>query len=364
VTHEVAKRLVAGGDYVEWFASLFPGALAKEELDGVHIIRGGHQWTVHWRAFRHYRGKLRGHFDAVIDQVNTVPFFTPLWADVPKFMFIHQLAREVWWYESPFPVNVMGYLCEPFYLRTYRRTPVLTVSRSTKDDLRRLAFSGPISVIPEGVAPVTLPQLTKESNPTFIYVGRISPSKRVDDLIKAFSLFRALSSGQFWIVGSGSSKYLQSLLNLRSRLGLTHDVHFLGRVSNEEKYSLMARAHALILASAREGWGLVVTEANACGTPAVVYDVPGLRDSVLHDQTGILVSPSPKALAAGMHQLCRDTNSYQRLATNARAWASTLSYEITADSVKRAIARVPTGDPEMRPGLRDRDNPVLSEGKR
>ncbi|TMD56332.1 MAG: glycosyltransferase family 4 protein, partial [Chloroflexi bacterium] len=134
VTFEIARRLVQHGNTVEWFSASFPGATAEETLEGIHIVRGGRQWTVHWSAFRHYRGRLAERFDIIIDEVNTIPFFTPLWADVPAVMLIHQLAREVWWYESAFPLNVLGYLTEPLYLRAYRRIPVLTVSASTESD--------------------------------------------------------------------------------------------------------------------------------------------------------------------------------------------------------------------------------------
>src|SRR5206468_8182458 len=123
-TYEVARRLVSRGHSVEWFSASFPGAEAEEEIGGVRMVRAGSQWTVHWRAFRRYRGRLSGHFDAVLDQVNTMPFFTPLWAKIPSFMLIHQLAREVWWYESPFPISALGYMAEPWYLRIYRRSRV------------------------------------------------------------------------------------------------------------------------------------------------------------------------------------------------------------------------------------------------
>src|SRR5207249_5279204 len=112
-THEVAKRLVAAGHTVEWFAASFPGASSREMLDGIEIVRGGQQWTVHVRAFTRYRRRLRGRFDLVIDQINTIPFFTPLWAGIPVFVMIWQLAREVWWYESRFPISPFGFAMEP-----------------------------------------------------------------------------------------------------------------------------------------------------------------------------------------------------------------------------------------------------------
>jgi glycosyltransferase involved in cell wall biosynthesis len=338
VTHEVARRLVARGDQVEWFSSTFRGALAEEVIDGVRIVREGRQWTVHWKAFRRYHQTLRGRFDAVIDQVNTVPFFTPVWANIPRFMFLHQLAREVWWYESPLPLNLLGYLSEPWYLRLYRDTPVLTVSRSTELDLKRLGFSGPITVIPEGLDLINVPQVNKEPVPTFLYVGRLSPSKRVSHVVKAFAIFRRRSLGKLWIAGDGLPTYIRNLNALAKRLDVSRDIEFLGRVSDEAKYALMARAHAVVLASVREGWGLVVTEANACGTPAVAYDVPGLRDSVRHEETGILVRPCPEALADGMARICAGGNEYESLVTQARIWSSGFSYEATTDAFSRAIA--------------------------
>ena len=65
-------------------------------MDGVQIVREGRQWSVHWKAFMHYRKTIQDRFDVVIDEVNTMPFFTPIWARIPSVMLIYQLAREVW----------------------------------------------------------------------------------------------------------------------------------------------------------------------------------------------------------------------------------------------------------------------------
>src|SRR5204863_3055881 len=72
-------------------------------------------------------------------------------------------------------------------------------------------------------------------------------------------------------------------------------VEFVGRVSQDRKYELMARAHAIVATSVREGWGLIVSEAAALGTPAITYDVAGLRDSVAA-AGGWLSRPNPDAL--------------------------------------------------------------------
>jgi glycosyltransferase involved in cell wall biosynthesis len=331
---------VARGDEVEWFTASFPGSPQTEEIDGVRVVRSGRQWSVHWHAYRHYRGRLKGRFDAVIDEVNTMPFFTPLWAQIPSFMLIFQLAREVWWYESRFPLNAAGYLLEPLYLRLYRHVPALTISASTQADLRRLGFNSSIRVVPIGIEPVPPPTAAKASIATFLYVGRLAPSKRVSHIVQAVARFRdAAGPCRLWLVGEGDAGYRARLESLVHRLGLTGAVEFCGRISPEEKHRRMAEAHLLLMASAREGWGLAVTEANACGTPAVVYDVPGLRDSVRHDATGLVVGCTPSQLASGMLRLWRDAGLYRRLTDEARQWSRTFSYDTTANLIRQALAQ-------------------------
>jgi len=323
---------------VEWFAASFPGAAAEETLDGIRFIRSGRQWSVHWHAYRRYRGFLRDRFDLVIDEVNTMPFFTPLWAGIPAVMLIFQLAREVWWYESPLPVSALGYAVEPLYLRAYRHTPVITISTSTQQDLRRLGFRGPITIMPVGIESVRAGPQTKASTPTFLYVGRLAPSKRIGHMIEALARFReATGAGKLWLVGGGSPKYQRSLVELAKRLNVDKSVMFCGRVSESEKHRLMAEAHALLMTSVREGWGLVVTEANACGTPAIVYDVPGLHDSVRNESTGLVVAPQPSSLCEGMVRMTSDRHLYDRLVQEGQRWSQTLSFDQAAQTAKSAL---------------------------
>jgi glycosyltransferase involved in cell wall biosynthesis len=333
-THEVARRMVARGDTVEWFVASFGGAASEENLDGVRIVRSGRQWTVHAHAYRRYHGARQMDFDAVIDEVNTIPFFTPLWARIPSLLLIYQLAREVWWHESIFPLNAVGYAVEPSYLRLYRRTPSLTISASTESDLRHLGFTAPITVLPIGLEPMVAPAVPKERVPTFIYVGRMAPSKRVHDIVEAFGLF---GRGRLWLVGDGDDGYLRTLRHRVSALGLDSSVDFLGRLPTDDKHERMARAHVLLMASVREGWGLSIAEANACGTPAVVYDVPGLRDAVRDGETGFVVPPGPRQMANAMTKLVSDDALYARFVNAGRRWSATFSFDSAAAAMRSAI---------------------------
>jgi glycosyltransferase involved in cell wall biosynthesis len=339
---------VRRGHSVEWFSSSFPGAPSEEHIEGIRFVRAGRRWTVHWKAFRRYRGRLDGDFDLVIDEVNTIPFFTPLWAKKPRVMLVFQLAREVWWYESPFPLNAIGFVLEPLYLRFYRRGPVLTISQSTSNDLRKLGFCGSITVLPVGVEPVDQISVPKTDRPTFLYVGRLTASKRVGDIVRAFAMFEAEAGhGELWLIGDGPDPYESSLRALSARLGIAGRVRFWGRLGADEKHRKMAAAHALLMASVREGWGLVINEANACGTLTIAYDVPGLRDAVRDLETGLLVEPTPAAMKDAMILVWSDSKLRTDLSDRARRRSTAISYEMTADEADRSIGRTFTASDSL-----------------
>jgi len=346
VTHEIACRWAAWGHDVTLFCASFPGAVAEELVDGVRIVRRGSQQTVHWEAFQYYRTRGQGRYDAIVDEVNTIPFFTPLYAREPVIMYSNQLAREVWRYEAPFPLSAVGYAAEPLYLQAYRRTPVMTISQSTADDLRALGLRGPFHLVPMSVDTCPLESLpsvaTKETTFTLVFVGRVVPSKRVDHIVRALALLRHLGveGVRLWIVGSWDEAYRSQLDARIAALGLTDDVTFFGHVDAATKENLLTRAHVFVMTSAREGWGLVVTEANALGTPAVVYDVPGLRDSTRDGETGIVCRPAmPLALARGVASLYRDPALYARLRRQAWMDARQLSWDRTARVAWDALER-------------------------
>ena len=337
----MARRWVAAGDSVEWFTERFAGAPAEEDVDGVHVVRSGRQWTVHARAISRYRGRLRRRFDVVIDEVNTIPFFTPWWAGIPGVLLIYQLAREVWWYESPFPLNAIGFALEPWYLRPYRSTPAFTISASTQADLRRLSWRAPVTVIPIGIdTPTHIARPTPGREIRFLYAGRLAPSKRVHEIVAAFAEYRRDGrAGRLWLVGDGPPGYVARLRRQATELGVVKDVEFNGRVSADEKYWRMTDATALLMASVREGWGLVVTEAGACGTPAIVYDVPGLRDSVRDRETGLVVAPNPRAMAEAMRRLVEDRDLRDRLGGAARTWSRSFTFDGAAAVLRAGLER-------------------------
>jgi glycosyltransferase involved in cell wall biosynthesis/O-antigen/teichoic acid export membrane protein len=341
VTHEVAKRWAARGYDVTQLSSGFAGAPATARIDGVHVRRLGRLRTgsFHLRVQREL-ARLRG-FDVVIESVNTIPFLTPLWrsrlpATVPVF---HQLAVDVWDAELPGPVARVGRWLEFRLLRLYRETPVVAVSPSTRDDLVDLGFAE-VAVVANGRdEPPDLPQVPKEVTPTFLFVGRLTANKRPRHALDAFrAIKRELPDARLWIVGRGP-------LEAQLRAELPPGAELLGRLSRRELYERMARAHCLLVPSVREGWGLVVVEANAVGTPAVGYDVPGIRDSIRPGETGVLVpAGDTDALGHAAAGLVGEPERYERLRRAAIEWGEGFSWDATADALlefARRLSRSP-----------------------
>lgn len=348
VTEEIARRWVEWGHDVTLFTASFPGALPEETVNGVKIIRRGSQATVHWQAFQHYRKHWRGYFDVVIDEINTIPFLTPLYVKHGErvFSYFNQLCREIWFYEAPVPkpLAIFGYLAEPIYLRPYRKVPSIVISESTRQDLLNLKIPN-VQVFPMATDLEPVAELEPKTEKTrLVFVGRQVPSKRVHDIIQAVAQVKQnYPEIVLDVVGAGDEKYVRHLREMVANLNLQQNVIFHGRVSQEEKHRLMMQANAILVTSVREGWGLIVTEANALGTPAVVYNVPGLRDSVRHNQTGLITSKnSPDALAESVCNYLANPALQEQLRVAAWKWSQELNWEATAQkSLEHIMGKEP-----------------------
>ena len=336
LTLRVVERLAARGWEVEWFSAAYPGAAAREVRDGISYVRAGQAHSVHWQAFRHYR-RTTG-FDVVVDEVNTLPFLSPLYTTTPVVALFQQLAREVWFYESRFPIAPLGYLAEPIYLQGYRRTPIVTISRSSAQSLRAVGLRGPIDILPIAVDEAADDRVPEKTAPAdIVTIGRLTPSKRIGHVIAAAGeLARNGWRGRLHVVGGGEPAYVDGLRKL-ARDTLRDRIIVHGRIDDAARRLLLQRCSVLWMASVREGWGLVVTEAARHGTPAVVYDVPGLRDAVSDGETGYVVPARPAALALATQRLLGA--EYGETAQRTLARARGLSWDATTDAFERAIER-------------------------
>jgi len=337
VTFEHAKAWVKSGNKVTWFSSAFEGGRKDEVIDGIRIVRQGKELsTVYFKAFFWYLKYAKGQIDLVIDQFHGIPFFTPLYVKEKKLAFIHETAHEVWFLNhllAPlnFLIGFIGYFIEPWIFRLfYRQTPFLTVSDSTRNQLINWDIPQKnITVIHNGVnLSFSRLRIKKEQCLTIVFLGVLDKDKGIEDAIKAFNTINQKSKNcQFWIVGKGRHSYVKKLKTLVKKFNLVEKVRFFGFVSEDKKFELLARSHLLINPSVREGWGLVVIEANAMKTPAVVYDVPGLCDSTKDGATGLICAENtPEDLAGNVTKLLKDKKLYEKLQDNALIWSKKFTW--------------------------------------
>ena len=175
--------------------------------------------------------------------------------------------------------------------------------------------------------------------PTLLYLGRLKRYKRVDLLLEAVGRLRRKGTAVRLLV-AGKGDHESELLRLRQRLGLGNSVEFLGYVSEQEKVRLLRRSWVHVLTSPKEGWGISVLEAAACATPTVASDSPGLRDSVQHGKTGLLVPHGDlEALAGALSVLMENAPLREDMGSAARRFAEGFTWEAAARTTEAFLGR-------------------------
>lgn len=334
---EFMQRQVADGHRVSLLTVRHPGAKAREMLDGIDIIRvGNNRYTHSFQALWHYVRTLRDRYDIVIETVNTAPYLSVLFKGKGRrYALAHQLAREVWFHETKTPLSHLGYyVLEPAALRlmSLAKVPLITISDSTRRDIAKFGWSPERThIVSEGIEikPVLdLDRVAKYETPTVLSLGAMRGMKRTLDQIEAFEIAKqSIPDLQLKIAGSNKGAYGAQVMARIASSPHKESISYLGKVSEKDKVSLMQRSHLIMVTSVKEGWGLIVTEAASQGTPAVVYDVDGLRDSVRHNETGLVTSPTPAALAAGIATLLSDKQLYQQVRQEAWKWSQDITFD-------------------------------------
>ena len=335
-THEVMTRLAKMGHEITLFCPLFSNAPKKEKIDGIEIIRRGGVFTVYLKAKQFYE-KNKDRYDLVIDEINGKPFLSPKTVgNKPVLVLFHQMIRDIWFHETHFPLNYLCYYyLEKKWLSAYKNIPTVTVSASSEKDLKEYGFNK-VSIVTVGVGTTPLEKVgQKELEPTIVFLGRLKRHKLPDHALRAFALIKKeLPSAKMWVIGEGDMHENLKMMKIK-------DVVFYGHIKDEPKFELLRKAHLLLVPSVREGWGLVVTEANAMGTPAIAYDSPGLRDSIVDGKTGILIKyKSPENLASSALTLLRNPNLLKIFSDNALAFSKQFSWDNTAAEFDKLIRQL------------------------
>jgi len=327
VTQGYLSALQKRGHDVFWFAFNFPDALPVEVIDGITIVRGGGKGTAILRARQWY--KRQEPFDLVIDQHHGIPWFAQWWCQTNCVAFLHEVLGPIWKSFYRWPLSILGRWQEEWTHRLYRNVPFWTASSATKRVLLEHGVKN-VTIIPYGVHTKALPVLDPKpllAPFQLAVVSRLAPNKRIDHAIQTLGILLARNVDAFLtIVGVGTEE--QKLQDMARRLALQKRIVFAGSLPEKEKDELLRRSHLLLHTSQREGWGLNVIEANAMGTPAVVYPVDGLIESTLHRETGLVAeSETPNALAASIAELLGHPEEYQVYRQNAWERAKTFHWD-------------------------------------
>ncbi len=345
---ELFSRLAGRGHRVRLVCSSFPGAPAVEVVDGIEVHRRGgrHSFALVGRGAVH--DALRNEpADVVVDDINKLPLYTPTLTQLPVYAIIPHLFGTTAFQEVSWPMAAMVWLAERAIPRVYAGAWFHAISDSTKDDLVARGIPAErIAVVYPGVDTgyyTPEPGTPRFDPPRFVYIGRLKRYKGVDILIDALALARRERPDlTIDIAGSGDDRpRLEAIARAR---GLADCVRFLGFVDDATKLSLLRRAVANVFPSPKEGWGITVMEAAACGTPSLASDSPGLRDSVRNGVTGVLVPHGDAAaLAHQMVRLAGDPAEVARLGAAARRHAERLSWDAAADAVEFHLQELAAG---------------------
>lgn len=339
--HEIFKRIAARGHEVTLFCSSVPGLPPTEIIDGIRVVREGSRSTFNFHVPVRYRSTFsRENYDVVVDDLNKIPFYTPWYVREPLVTIVHHLFGSSIFKEAIFPAAAYVWGAEQFAMRVYRRQVFAAVSPSTKRELEEHGIPGSrISLVHNAVDHSLYRKASTPRAPglTVGYLGRIKAYKSVDHLLRAFVVVRtAIPDARLVIVGDGDAK--PGLERLAAELGIGASVEFTGFIPPEEKVRRLQQMDLVVNTSAKEGWGLTVVEANACGVPVIASDVPGLRDSVVDGTTGWLYPYGDiERLSSTMRRVLQDVRERQRVASEAVQWAGRFTWEASADAMMRVI---------------------------
>ena len=337
---ETFGRLAAQGWEVTLASASFSGAAASDEVDGMRIWRLGRLPAYYPRAlWTCARETRRGRFDVVVECLNKLPFCSPAYSAAPVLALCHHLFGETAFRQVAWPIAATVWSVERLLPRVYRRTPFVTISESSRNDLvARGIAAEQVRVIHCGIHPPSLePPPLAQRRPRVAYLGRLEPYKQVDVLLRAMArLGDRFPDAEILLIGEGSDR--PRLERVAEREGVAARTRFAGFVSDGERDRLLAEARVCVCPSAKEGWGLTVIEANALGTPVVATDAPGLRDSVRDGQTGFLVPDrDTEAFADRIAALLADDALFRRMSAYALAWSRHFDWDRAANEMAQSL---------------------------
>jgi glycosyltransferase involved in cell wall biosynthesis len=358
--HEIARRWAAAGIDVMLRTSSVIGGSRRTTRDGYRVVRRSGRYSVFGAGpLDIIAGRLgpMGRLDGLVEIWNGMPFLSPMWWRGPRLVFLHHVHAEMWAMTlSSSRLAAAGSMLESrFAPPLYRSSRIVTLSSSSRDEIIDSLHMRPdlVTVVPPGIdprfstgtepGPSAVPKGAawrarrgKAGHPLVLAVGRLVPVKQFDRLIAAAGPLSALYPDlEIVIVGEGAERpVLEAAIE---SAGAGRVVRLAGRLEDEDLVELYRRAWVLVSTSAREGWGMTVTEAAACGTPAVASRIVGHLDAVIDDVTGLLFDNEDQFVKA-VDRVLADSTLRASMAAAALERATSLTWDATALGTLAALA--------------------------
>ena len=344
--HEIFGRITCWGHKVTLLVSGFSGAKQEEIVDGIHVIRKGGRNNFNF--FVPYAVKTitkRDHIDILVEDLNKIPFFTPLFMNIPTIAILHHRFGRNIFKETIVPFALYVYLAESLIPLAYRGIPFDVVSESTKEDLVKSNIpEESIHIHYNGTNLLRYKPGKKKIPYQIAFLGRIKKYKTIEHLLYAVvSLRKEFPLLSVKIVGEGDA--LSDLKMLATSLGIQDTITFTGFVSEGEKTKILQESEIVVNTSSKEGWGLTVIESNACGTPVVAADSPGLRDSLRDGYNGLLYPYGDiEVLVSSIRRLFKERDLLGEMERNAIKWSKKFDWEVSARGILKLMKKRVSGE--------------------
>jgi len=336
----VARLWSEAGIEVIMRTSYAQGHPPSEVRDGYQVIRKAGRYLVFPRAALSEATGRHGPRDGLVEIWNGMPFLSPLWARQPRVVWLHHVHGDMWKMVLPPRLAAMGQVLEHRLAPAlYRRTRIVTLSESSKRQLvSELKFHPDrVSVVPPGIDPRFTPGGERSASPMVVAVGRLVPVKHFDHLLRTMDEVRKVRpDATLTIVGEGYERH--HLDDLVRTLDADSWVTFAGRITDDELVDLYRRAWVVASASSHEGWGMTLTEAAACATPAVATRISGHLDAVAEGRGGLL-GEDQRELRDHLVDVLGDAALRARLSQGALAHAREFTWAATAAGTLEALAQ-------------------------
>lgn len=337
--HNVASIWAEAGLKVTMRTSFAPGRPPRTVRSGYTVIRKAGRYLVFPRSVASEIAGRLGPCDGLVEIWNGMPFLSPVWWHGPRMVWLHHVHGPMWAMTLPPRLAAMGVLLEERIAPPlYRRSSVVTLSESSKAEMvDELGFRPErVRVIPPGIDPRFSPGTARAEQPLVVAVGRLVPVKNFERLIRLMNeVRRDIRDVSLVIVGDGYER--DALEALIAELGAETWVRLAGRVSDDELIDLYRRAWTIASTSIREGWGMTITEAAACGTPAVATRIAGHSDALEEGRSGLL-GTTDEELVAHLRSVLSDSQLRTRLQRGALERAASLTWDSTALETFRVLA--------------------------